>query len=153
MKLSERELKKNVQGAIDPFAILSILWFLRRFADAGKPGYARSYRNIGQWCERCHSCTEAFKYPRSREEENVVSLDNDRRENQPAQDEPSRALQPGTPAPDFTLQSSPDHSVSLRDFRGQPVILAFYPADWSPVCGDQMTCAGYLSNPPAPSGL
>jgi peroxiredoxin len=28
--------------------------------------------------------------------------------------------------------------VSLREFRGRPVILAFYPADWSPVCGDQM---------------
>jgi peroxiredoxin len=27
----------------------------------------------------------------------------------------------------------------LSDFRGQPVVLAFYPADWSPVCGDQMT--------------
>ena len=67
-----------------------------------------------------------------------MSLDNDRRENQPAQDEPSRALQPGTPAPDFTLHSTPDHSVSLSDFRGHPVILAFYPADWSPVCGDQM---------------
>jgi len=68
----------------------------------------------------------------------VLSLDKDRRENQPAQDEPSRVLQPGTPAPDFTLQSTPNHSVSLSDFRGHPVILAFYPADWSPVCGDQM---------------
>jgi peroxiredoxin len=27
---------------------------------------------------------------------------------------------------------------SLRELRGHPVILAFYPADWSPVCGDQM---------------
>jgi len=26
----------------------------------------------------------------------------------------------------------------LSEFRGRPVILAFYPADWSPVCGDQM---------------
>ena len=68
----------------------------------------------------------------------MLSLDKDRRENQPTQDEPSRVLQPGTPAPDFTLQSTPDHSVSLNDFRGHPVILAFYPADWSPVCGDQM---------------
>ena len=67
-----------------------------------------------------------------------MSLDKDRRENQPAQDEPSRALQPGTPAPDFTLHNTPDHSVSLSDFHGHPVILAFYPADWSPVCGDQM---------------
>ncbi len=49
-----------------------------------------------------------------------------------------RALQPGTTAPNFTLRTTPDQSVSLADFRGQPVILAFYPADWSPVCGDQM---------------
>jgi peroxiredoxin len=48
------------------------------------------------------------------------------------------ALRPGTPAPDFSLHSTPDQAVSLSDFRGQPVILAFYPADWSPVCGDQM---------------
>jgi peroxiredoxin len=48
------------------------------------------------------------------------------------------ALPPGTPAPDFSLHSTPDQAVTLSDFRGQPVILAFYPADWSPVCGDQM---------------
>jgi peroxiredoxin len=51
----------------------------------------------------------------------------------------SSALPAGTPAPDFTLHSTPDQCVSLSDFRGQPVVLAFYPADWSPVCGDQMT--------------
>ena len=44
----------------------------------------------------------------------------------------------GLPAPDFTLHSTPDQSVSLSEFRGQPLILAFYPADWSPVCGDQL---------------
>ena len=44
----------------------------------------------------------------------------------------------GTEAPDFSLPTTPDQKVSLRDFSGQPVILAFYPADWSPVCGDQM---------------
>lgn len=44
----------------------------------------------------------------------------------------------GTPAPNFALSSTPDQRVSLSDFRGQPVVLAFYPADWSPVCGDQM---------------
>src|SRR5262245_51657612 len=44
----------------------------------------------------------------------------------------------GKPAPDFTLRSTPDQSVSLSEFKGRPVILAFYPADWSPVCGDQM---------------
>src|SRR5437762_13946487 len=89
---------------------------------------------------------DAFKSTQSREEENVVSLDKDRRENQPAQDEPSRALQPGTPAPDFTLHSTPDQTVSLSEFRGQPVILAFYPADWSPACGAPM--APYTDVPP-----
>jgi len=48
------------------------------------------------------------------------------------------ALAPGTEAPDFALQSTPDQRVSLSDFRGRPVILAFYPEDWSPVCSDQM---------------
>jgi len=48
------------------------------------------------------------------------------------------ALQPGSRAPEFTLKTTPDQSVSLSDFRGQPVILAFYPADWSLVCSDQM---------------
>jgi len=47
-------------------------------------------------------------------------------------------LAPGTPAPEFTLHVTPDQSLSLSELRGRPVILAFYPADWSPVCGDQM---------------
>jgi peroxiredoxin len=51
---------------------------------------------------------------------------------------PAGPLPPGTPAPDFTLQAGPGRSISLRDLRGRPVILAFYPADFSPVCGDQM---------------
>ena len=51
---------------------------------------------------------------------------------------PSTALQAGTAAPDFTLHTTPDQTVSLTDFRGRPVILMFYPADWSPVCGDQV---------------
>jgi peroxiredoxin len=49
------------------------------------------------------------------------------------------ALPAGTSAPDFTLHTTPDQRVSVREFRGQPVILAFYPADWSPVCGDQLS--------------
>src|SRR5271154_1545384 len=49
-----------------------------------------------------------------------------------------QCLQSGTAAPDFTLSVTPDQKLSLRDLRGRPVILAFYPADWSPVCGDQM---------------
>ena len=48
------------------------------------------------------------------------------------------ALAPGTPAPNFTLSSGPGETISLGDFRGQPVVLVFYPADWSPVCGDQV---------------
>ena len=47
-------------------------------------------------------------------------------------------LTKGTRAPGFTLHVTPDQTVSLDDLRGRPVILAFYPADWSPVCGDQM---------------
>jgi peroxiredoxin len=47
-------------------------------------------------------------------------------------------LRPGTQAPDFELPSTPDQKVSLAEFRGQPLILAFYPEDWSPVCSDQM---------------
>ncbi len=34
--------------------------------------------------------------------------------------------------------------VSLSEFRGRPVILVFYPADWSPVCGDQTTLYNQL---------
>jgi peroxiredoxin len=49
------------------------------------------------------------------------------------------ALPAGTQAPDFTLASSPEQKLSLSDLRGNPVILAFYPADWSPVCGDEMS--------------
>jgi len=48
-------------------------------------------------------------------------------------------LGPGKLAPNFSLNSTPDQKVSLNDFRGQPVVLAFYPADWSPVCTDQLS--------------
>ena len=51
---------------------------------------------------------------------------------------PSQILSPGSQAPDFTLVESTGEKISLTDFRGRPVILAFYPADWSPVCGDQL---------------
>ncbi len=47
-------------------------------------------------------------------------------------------LPSGTAAPQFELHCTPDQKVSLSEFRGRPVILAFYPADWSPVCGDQL---------------
>jgi peroxiredoxin len=51
---------------------------------------------------------------------------------------PTAALPPGTEAPAFELNSTPDQKVDLRHFRGRPVVLVFYPADWSPVCGDQL---------------
>ena len=47
-------------------------------------------------------------------------------------------LPPGEPAPDFTLPSGPDSELRLSALRGRPVILVFYPADWSPVCGDEL---------------
>jgi len=47
-------------------------------------------------------------------------------------------LSPGTKAPDFVLNKSPDERLSLSELRGRPVILVFYPADWSPVCGDEL---------------
>ena len=47
-------------------------------------------------------------------------------------------LPPGTTAPDFQLPVTPDQKISLNELRGKPVVMAFYPADWSPVCGDQM---------------
>lgn len=52
---------------------------------------------------------------------------------------PSTILKAGTSAPDFMLYSTPDQKVSIMEFHDHPVILAFYPADWSPVCGDEMT--------------
>jgi peroxiredoxin len=47
-------------------------------------------------------------------------------------------LAAGKKAPDFSLPSTPDQKVSLSEFKGRTVILAFYPADWSPVCSDQL---------------
>ena len=48
-------------------------------------------------------------------------------------------LAPGTLAPDFELSCTPDQKLKLSELRGKKIILAFYPADWSPVCSDQMT--------------
>lgn len=48
------------------------------------------------------------------------------------------ALQAGQEAPAFSLHSTPDQVVSLQEFRSKPLVIAFYPADWSPVCGDQL---------------
>ena len=53
-------------------------------------------------------------------------------------DQRATPLAPGTEAPEFALPSTPDQRVSLSEFRSRPVILAFYPEDWSPVCSDQL---------------
>jgi peroxiredoxin len=79
--------------------------------------------------------------------------------NQQGTTSPDSALEPGVPAPDFKLRSTqsiqpgrgtaapdldkpkslpPDQYISLSELRGRPVILVFYPADWSPVCGDEV---------------
>ena len=65
-----------------------------------------------------------------------------RKTKKPDQRQPSSPLPilaPGAPAPDFELPGVAGERLSLRDFRGQPVILVFYPADWSSVCGDQLS--------------
>jgi peroxiredoxin len=50
----------------------------------------------------------------------------------------AQILPRGARAPEFTLHVTPDQTLSLAELRSKPVVLAFYPADWSPVCGDQM---------------
>jgi peroxiredoxin len=48
-------------------------------------------------------------------------------------------IQAGEQAPDFTLPDQDGNRVSLADMRGETVVLAFYPADFSPVCTDQLS--------------
>lgn len=48
-------------------------------------------------------------------------------------------LTTGIIAPDFELYATPDQKLRLSELKDKKVILAFYPADWSPVCDDQMT--------------
>ena len=48
-------------------------------------------------------------------------------------------IQPGSPAPEFSLPNHEGKKVSLADFRGRKVMLVFYPLDFSPVCTDQLS--------------
>ena len=48
-------------------------------------------------------------------------------------------IEPGVAAPEFTLPNHRGEDVSLSDFRGRNVVLAFYPNDFSPVCSDQLS--------------
>src|SRR6266446_7215021 len=50
----------------------------------------------------------------------------------------SSPIAAGAAAPAFALAGAPDRKIALSDFVGQTVILVFYPADWSPVCTDQL---------------
>ena len=47
-------------------------------------------------------------------------------------------IEPGTPAPDFTLTDQDGNRVSLSDVRGKTTVLAFFPMAFSPVCTDQL---------------
>jgi peroxiredoxin len=51
----------------------------------------------------------------------------------------SSILTAGTVAPNFTLRVTPDQNLTLSTLKRRPVVLVFYPADWSPVCSDQVT--------------
>jgi peroxiredoxin len=51
---------------------------------------------------------------------------------------PAEILGPGARAPSFDLPVTPDRQWELCEFRGRNLVMAFYPADWSPVCGDQL---------------
>jgi peroxiredoxin len=53
-------------------------------------------------------------------------------------------LPPGTQAPSFKLKVTPDQTLASSELLGRRVILAFYPADWSPVCNDQMSLYNQL---------
>jgi peroxiredoxin Q/BCP len=44
----------------------------------------------------------------------------------------------GDQAPDFTLPGTGGRAYSLAEFRGQPVVLVFYPGDDTPVCTKQL---------------
>jgi peroxiredoxin len=47
-------------------------------------------------------------------------------------------LEPGTEAPDFALPDPSGQPIRLSDARGQPVVVVFYPLDWSPGCSQQL---------------
>jgi peroxiredoxin len=48
-------------------------------------------------------------------------------------------IEVGQQAPDFSLRNQDGEKVSLSDYRGRKVMLVFYPGDFSPVCGDQLS--------------
>src|SRR5438105_9661189 len=51
----------------------------------------------------------------------------------------SEPLAVGSRAPDVTLRDPNNDPISLNQYRGSPVVLVFYPLDWSPTCSDQLS--------------
>lgn len=49
-------------------------------------------------------------------------------------------IQVGQQAPDFTLKGHDDKEYTLSELRGRPVVLVFYPLDFSPVCTKEHAC-------------
>jgi peroxiredoxin len=50
------------------------------------------------------------------------------------------AIAVGQAAPEFNLKDQNHKDIKLSDLRGKPVVLMFYPLDWSPVCTDEHGC-------------
>ncbi len=48
-------------------------------------------------------------------------------------------IETGTAAPDFELRDETGEKRTLAEFRGKPVMLVFYPGDFSPLCNDQLS--------------
>jgi peroxiredoxin len=48
-------------------------------------------------------------------------------------------IEAGSKAPDFSLPDQGGDEVSLADFAGHKLIIAFYPGDFSPVCTNQLS--------------
>jgi peroxiredoxin len=59
----------------------------------------------------------------------------------------------GEPAPDFNLRDQDGEDVSLSDYKGRRVMLVFYPADFSPTCGDQLSIYQEIKPDLAEKGL
>lgn len=60
-------------------------------------------------------------------------------------------IEPGVQAPDFTLKDQTRTDRTLSDYRGKPVVLLFYPLDFSSTCSEEMTC--FVDNMPRFSQL
>jgi peroxiredoxin len=54
-------------------------------------------------------------------------------------------ISPGKEAPDFSLPDHRGQIVSLSDFAGRRLLIAFYPLDFSPICNDQLVAYKEIS--------